>query len=95
MSSALGVLELGLGEEYMRVIKGLEQMFPDALLPREWTYLRSHAIHDARHFRDVFRPLAAACQTKSDMRRVLLGVKKATQTKGDFVDGAYRLPVAT
>lgn len=88
-SGALGVLEIGLGMEYVEVIKGLETMGIE-MTPKEWTYLRSHAIHDARHFEEIFRPLAEACKTVNQRRRVERGIELARDIKLGFLDGANR-----
>lgn len=92
-TGALGVLEIGLGMEYVEIIKGLEAMgLRDTLTAREWTYLRSHAHHDARHFDEVFKPLAKACKNGDHKARIVRGIALAQRVKLAFLDGAYTMP---
>lgn len=90
---ALGVFELGLGYEYTEVLKGMDLVFPNELTPKQRVYLVGHAKHEARHFDEVFGPLAAVCTTRDHVARALDGAELAKRVKLGFLNGAYREPV--
>lgn len=89
---ALAVFEIGLGDEYAQILAGMDIVFPNALTPKQRTYLVGHARHEARHFEEIYGPLAALCTTRGNVARALAGAETAKRVKLGFLDGAYRLP---
>lgn len=87
--SALGgltYLELAIATEYESILNGLEIDFPDMFTAKELTYLRSHAIHDVRHFEEIFSPLCYICDTRSKLKRLKSGIDIMSTTKLEYLD---------
>ncbi len=87
---ALAVFEQGLGDEYARVLEGLELLFPGRLTRKEMVYIRGHVNHEGRHFDEAYGPLKVLCTTRAHVDAALRGAEIAKSVKLRFLDGAYR-----
>ncbi len=93
MTGALTGLEILIAREYELILAGLERQFGNRITTVGYTYIRSHAHHDHRHFREIFVPLQAVCHTRKDIDRAMSGLQQAQKAKTTFLDGMenYRL----
>ena len=87
MTGALAGIEKLIAYEYELILEGLTSQFGEAISAEGYTYIRSHAIHDHRHFDEIFIPLGEVCKTRDDVSRVLRGLSKAQIAKTSFLDG--------
>lgn len=73
VGGAFAGLELIIGYEYKKVLQGLEKRFP-SLTSQQTLYIRSHALHEDRHFQEMLAPLIVACDTKQKVSSALEGL---------------------